>query len=99
MTWTIGGREYPALTRQLARQLKAGDYAAITPASSKTDQFGFRWGNKPIWLPYSSTSAINAARALADWELYAGVADDARRDTPLFWGSARGVAPSAARES
>ena len=92
LTWRIQGKDYPSLSRAQYFSLQPGDYAVITPSSSKADQFGLRWGNRPIWLPYDQTAAINAARALADWEMVAGVPDAERRDTPLFWGVVRGTA-------
>jgi len=88
LRWRIGGKDAPNPTAAQLLSLQEGDYAVVIPASSKADQFGMRWGNRPIWLPYHPSQAINAARAFADWELTARVAPDKRRDTPLFWGAA-----------
>ena len=86
LKWFIKG-EYTASPR--ADQLwllTEGDYAVVTPPPSKSDPFGIRWGTKPIWLPYHPTAAINAARALAEWEMLARVSGEQRCTTPLFWG-------------
>ena len=66
----------------MRRGLKPGDYAILLPGPSKADCFGQRWGNNPIWLPFDPHAAINAAHALAAWELCARVAPEARRTTP-----------------
>ena len=65
--------------------LADGDYA-IMPPPSKSDQYGRRWGNNPIWLPVDPTAAINAALHLAQWELCACVTPQKRESTPLFCG-------------
>jgi hypothetical protein len=88
LTWRIRGRDVPVAeaTPQLLATLTEGDYAVLVPPPSKADQFGLRWGSRPIWLPYHATAAINAARALADWECVAGVPPEKRATTPLFCG-------------
>ena len=43
-----------------------------------------RWGSKPIFLPFSPTDPICAARALRSVELLHEVIGPARRETPLF---------------
>ena len=63
-----------------------GWYAVLRPPPGKADAFGMKWGDKPIWLPYCHESAINAARALADWEKSARVQPAERSSTPLFCG-------------
>ena len=63
-----------------------GWYAVLKPPPGKADAFGMKWGDKPIWLPYCHESAINAARALADWEKSARVQPAERSSTPLFCG-------------
>ena len=66
--------------------IKEGDYAILRPPPSKCDKFATTWGNSPIWLPYSSSATLNAARALAKWELQARIRPEERRTTPLFCG-------------
>ena len=60
----------------------------LVPGSSKCDPFGARWGQKPIWLPFSPTDTPCAARALRDLELAHEVPAGKRADTPLFRDSA-----------
>ena len=96
LTWRIRDRaghmtDTPELTPEQARGLTVGCYAIITPATSKADRFGMRWGAKPIFLPYHPTRAICAARALRDWELAFPVRGEARRNTPLFSNETGGV--------
>ena len=86
LTWRIRGVDHAVLTRAQLMSLDEKCYAVLTVGSSKADQLGMRWGNKPIWLPYHPTAAINAARALADWEAVTRIPEGERRDTPLFWG-------------
>ena len=80
--WRIGGIEYPALTRELCETMTAGDMAIIRPPPSKADKFGLRWGPSPIYLPYSATLPICAARELAALELMSSPTN--RLETPLF---------------
>ena len=87
LTWRFQGR--PDTASPTARELfniKDGDYAILRPPPSKCDLQAMRWGNSPIWLPYSSSATLNAARALAKWELQARIAPEARHSTPLFCG-------------
>ena len=53
----------PATRARLA--LRPGDFAVLKPPPSKADQFGMRWGSKPIWLPFDAGARICAAAALA----------------------------------
>ena len=57
LTWRIGGRDVPVAqaTPQLLETLTEGDYAVLVPPPSKADQFGLRWGSRPIWLPFHPT--------------------------------------------
>ena len=86
VTWRIGGVHVPCPTAAQLLTLVEGDYCVLVPPPSKADQFGMRWGSNPIWLPYSSRGALNAARALARWEVRARVPLERRRATPLFCG-------------
>ena len=87
LTWRFQGRpDTAAPTAHDLFNIKDGDYAILRPPPSKCDQHATKWGNSPIWLPFSAHATINAARALARWELKARVAPDARRTTPLFCG-------------
>jgi len=86
LSWLIDGKVVKHPKEEQLRGLKPGDYAILMPGPSKADCFGHRWGNNPIWLPFDPHAAINAAYALAEWELCALVAPEARRTTPLFCG-------------
>ena len=87
LTWHFkNGVETDAPTAKQLFDISEGDYAVIRPPPSKCDPFSEQWGNSPIWLPYHPTATINAARALARWELKARVAPSRRYDTPLFCG-------------
>ena len=66
------------------RKLKDGDLVKIIPPPSKADRFGTKWGNNPIYLVYSKTAVINAARELAAIELAQPCRGQSRVDTPLF---------------
>jgi integrase len=68
--WRVGGTDYAALTPALRARLKEGDMLIVRPPPSKADPFGLRWGVHPIYLPYSATAPINAARAMADLEMH-----------------------------
>ena len=85
--WVIQGKVVHSPSVGQLSSLQDGDYAIITPPPSKADPFGRKWGNHPIYLPFSATAAINAARALARWELCAAIPADRRRSTPLFCGT------------
>ena len=86
LKWIIDDETVLHPTVDQLRHLKKGDYALIMPGPSKADCFGMRWGNNPIWLPFDPAAAINAASALAQWEIHAGVKPEDRRTTPLFCG-------------
>ena len=84
---------YPKLTPALRELLSDGDVAIIRPPPSKSDQLGLRWGPNPIYLPYSDTHPICAARELADLEIHVQVTN--RIKTPVF-ATAKGHALSKA---
>ncbi|MEM7751483.1 MAG: hypothetical protein AAF346_24755 [Pseudomonadota bacterium] len=65
LRWYINQELYAVLTPILAASLTVGDAAVIVPASSKADPFGLNFGPNPIYLPYDSSSPINAAVHLA----------------------------------
>ena len=88
LTWRFKGKPDTACpSAQELLSISEGDFAIIRPPPSKCDQQGMRWGNSPIWLPYSASASFNAARALASWELHAQVKPERRRSTPLFCGA------------
>ena len=97
LSWVINGETVLYPTRAQLQSLRKGDYAKLYPPPSKADQWGMRWGNNPIWLPFDNDAAINAARALARWELTANVAPDRRHLTPLFCGPSGVGTPLRAR--
>jgi len=88
VTWWFDGgtRETATPTLKDLLSMREGDFCGLIPPPSKADQFGTRWMNNTIWLPFSATAPINAARALAQWELTARVPPEKRRETPLFCG-------------
>jgi len=89
VTWWFDKGTRETATPQLKDllSLQPGDYCGLIPPPSKADQFGSKWMNNTIWLPYSATAPINAARALAQYEIVARVPPNKRRSTPLFCGA------------
>ena len=56
-----------------------------------------RWPPSPIWLPYRKHDPINAARELAELEMYTFVrTSSARKTTPIFVGARGGAVGKAA---
>ena len=88
VTYIIKKQLIAAPTASQLRSLASGDYVVIQPPPSKCDPFGQRWANNLIYLPFDALAGINAARALAQWELTAQIAPEKRRSTPLFCGPA-----------
>ena len=84
LRWKIAGVWVFAPTAAQLLALNNEDYAVIIPPPSKADQFGTAWGSNPIYLRFSDTADINAARALRDLEFKWPVADTDRQNTPLF---------------
>ena len=83
--WRIGGEIYNVLTAELYyRLLREGGYALLRPPPSKADQFSLHWGACTIYLKYSATEAINAARELAREEIRRAVHPAKRHEAPLF---------------
>ena len=68
LRWRIGGVEVADPTLEQLESLSDGDLAILIPPKSKCDQFGLEWGQSPIYLRFSSTAPICAARALRDVE-------------------------------
>ena len=48
LRWCIGGVTYVDPSPELLRTLQTGDYACISPATSKNDPFGMTFGDKPM---------------------------------------------------
>ena len=71
-------------TAEMLRNLVDGDIMVVTPPVSKADKFGTSWGNSPIFLRYSRTAKVNAARELAEIELALPCSGEDRAITPLF---------------
>lgn len=83
LTWRIASNYYSEPSPDQLNQLVPGrDYAIIKPPPSKSDQFGFVWGSRPIYLLYSPNMTINAATELKNLELLIPCTD--RRTMPLF---------------
>ena len=64
--WVIQGVPVDRPTAAQLRQLRAGDFAVLTPPPSKSDPFDMVWGGNPIWLPFVFGEPLCAAIALAD---------------------------------
>jgi integrase len=82
ISWRIGGKPHARLTQELFAQLSSGDTMIVRPPPSKADPFGLRWGVRPIFLPYSASAPICAAREMAKLEIECVLAD--RRNTQVF---------------
>ena len=83
--WRIGGVVYDELTPELyARLVAEGGYALLRPPPSKADPFSLHWGPCTIYLRFSATETINAARELAREEVRRCVPLADRESTPLF---------------
>ena len=83
--WRIGADVYDALTPALFERLqREGGYALLRPPPSKADPFSLHWGPSTIYLRYSATAKINAARELAREELRRAVKPAERESAPLF---------------
>ena len=67
LTWWLDGGTRETATPETSEllSLRKGDYCGLIPPPSKADQFGAKWANNTIWLPFDPDAAINAARALA----------------------------------
>jgi len=101
VTWWFdkGTRETATPELKDLLSLQPGDYCGFIPPPSKADQFGRKWMNNTIWLPYSATAPINAARALAQYEIVARVPPNKRRSTPLFCGAGSVLGTSLASDA
>ena len=83
--WSIGGVVYDELTPELyARLCAEGGYALLRPPPSKVDPFSLHWGPCTIYLRFSATEVINAARELAREEIWRRVPLSERESAPLF---------------
>ena len=83
--WSIGGVVYDELTPELyARLCAEGGYALLRPPPSKADPFSLHWGPCTIYLRFSATEVINAARELAREEIRRRVPLSERESAPLF---------------
>ena len=87
LAWRIGGRFIVSPTPNDLDRLAEGDYALLTVAPSKADQFGLIWSPAPIVLPFHADEALTpicAARELARLERAYPLDGEARREAPLF---------------
>ena len=83
--WSVGGTVYDELTPELyARLCAEGGYALLRPPPSKADPFSMHWGPCTIYLRFSLTEVVNAARELAREELRRRVPLSGREAAPLF---------------
>ena len=87
LAWRIGGRLHTSPTADALADLSEGDYALLTVAPSKADQYGLIWAPAPIILPFYASDTdhpICAARELMRLEVAHPKQGKERRDTPLF---------------
>ena len=92
LAWRIGGDFVTSPSAEQLARLAEGDYALLTVAPSKADQFGLIWSPAPIVLPFHPDDLahpICAARELARLETAYPLFGEARRDAPLFVDGAR----------
>ena len=66
------------------QEFRDGGYALLRPPPSKSDPFSLHWGPCTVYLRYSATEPINAARELAREEMRRGVDPAKREEAPLF---------------
>ena len=85
LSYNINGKIVTNPTEAQLRSIRVGDFAILTPATSKCDRWGKKHGGKIIVLPYLPDHAWNGCRALVQMELADPVYGiEARRSTPLF---------------
>ena len=97
LSWQVMGVVHHEMTPELFKLLfTVGGYALLRPPPSKSDPLGLHWGASTIYLRFSATDEINAARTLATMELVRKVPVGKRDDTPLFVSPAGGAWHSAA---
>jgi hypothetical protein len=84
LRWCIGGKMYNSLTPELLARMTSDDYCLLRPPPSKSDPLGLHWGACTIYLRFSDSDPINAARMLAHLEILRAVKPEKRADTPLF---------------
>ena len=77
----VGG---PASGKRLGTHRCSDGYALLRPPPSKADPFSLHWGPCTIYLRYSASETINAARELAREELRRAVDPAKREEEPLF---------------
>ena len=93
LKWSFGGVVTAAPTVQQLASLREGDGCWLVYGVLKNDAFGEHFGSKPSWLPFSSSAARNACRALAGLERMAAAAGmvAAQRPTVPLFGPSFGV--------
>jgi len=84
VVWSIGERLISAPTPEDFANITSDDYALLRPPPCKSDQFSLHWGASTIYLRYSATDPICAARDLMHEELRRRVPEARRRHVPLF---------------
>ena len=84
LMWKLGDVEYCDPPLDMLRNLKPGDCAIVIPASSKNDQTGSTFGDRPMYLPYVPDDITNAAMWYARLELQMPVPGTLRKTTPLY---------------
>jgi hypothetical protein len=90
LMWRINGVMHREATKAQLKSLDTASQAVLLPVPSKTDDFGFVWGDKPIYLPIRFGKWCCAALRLAELELLAPLTGKERGAHPLFmmdWGT------------
>jgi hypothetical protein len=72
LAWIIDGSPVSEPSDEQLELLKEGDYLAVTPVPSKSDQFNQVWGAHPLYVPFHELPR-NAAAALRDLALDVGL--------------------------
>ena len=94
LSWILRGRAYDpgCAPPELLANLQVGDFAVLTPCSSKADPFDMVWGGNPIYLPFTPGEPLCAAAALAAIELCDELPPNAEPlSVPLFASTSSGA--------
>jgi hypothetical protein len=84
LVWCVSGDPTADPTEDQLDNLTEDDYAMILPPPSKTDAFGVKWGDKPIYLPIRFGAPYCAALRLRALERFYPIHGKQREVHPLF---------------
>ena len=83
LTYKIGAALYKVLTRALYASMQLGDGVYFAHGLAKNDPMGAYFAATPSFLPWRASGRC-ACRMLAELDLQAAIAPEARDNTPLF---------------